>query len=148
MAKIKKKELDCLLTIEEKGKIGIEACEARDKARELKEEAAALEKVAKAKEHEVARGKARRMVECIEIPIFDQNSVRIERTDAADQWPDGNNIVGERAMDGDERQMLIDVDGGKVAPKNDTDADSDEPEGDEPPKIVVAAPKGRTKKPK
>lgn len=145
MAKVKKKELDCLLTIEEKGKIGIEACEARDKARELKEEAAALEKVAKAKEHEVAQGKARRMVECIEIPIFDQNAVRIERTDAPQYWPDGNNIVGERAMDGDERQMQIDIDGGKL-PKN----DSDEPEGDEVPEApkVVTIPKRRTKKPK
>lgn len=145
MAKVKKRELDCLLTKEEKGAIGIEACEARDKARELKEEAAALEKVAKAKEHQVAQGKIKRMVECVEVPIFDQNAVRIERTDDPQYWPDGNNIVGERAMDGEERQMQIDVDGGKP-PKN--DADDEEPEGDEPPKVVIVAPKKRAKTPK
>ena len=144
MAKIKKKELDCLLTIEEKGKIGIEACEARDKARELKEEAAALEKVAKAKEHEVAQGKARRMVECIEIKNFDQNVVRIERTDNQQYWPNESPVVEERAMTGEERQLMItNVD----SPKN----DDDEPEGDEAPeapKVVTIPPKKRTKKPK
>ncbi len=145
MAKVKKRELDCLLTDEEKGRIGIEACKARNTARELKEQAAALEKEAKGKEFQVAEGKIKRMVECVEVPIFDQNAVRIERTDDPQYWPDGNNIVGERAMDGEERQMQIDVDGGK-APKN--DADDDEPEGDEVPKIVVVAPKKRAKKPK
>lgn len=145
MAKKIKRELDCILTEEEKGQIGIKACQEHDRARELREEAAALEKLAKEKDHQVAQGKARRMVEVIEVKNFDQNVVRIERTDEQQYWPKDSPVVEERAMTGDERQMMItNVDGGKP----DTDADDEEPEGDEPPKIVVVAPKKRAKKPK
>jgi len=146
MAKKMKRELDCILTEEEKGQIGIKACQEHDRARELREEAAALEKLAKEKDHQVAQGKARRMVEVIEVKNFDQNVVRIERTDDRQYWPKDSPVVEERAMTGDERQMMItNVDGNK------NDTDDEEPEDDEaaePPKVVIAAPKRRTKKPK
>ncbi len=146
MAKKMKRELDCILTEEEKGQIGIKACQEHDRARELREEAAALEKLAKEKDHQVAQGKARRMVEVIEVKNFDQNVVRIERTDDRQYWPKDSAVVEERAMTGEERQMLItNVDGGK--PDADPE-DDEEPEGDEPPKVVIVAPKKRAKKPK
>ena len=144
MAKKMKRELDCILTEEEKGQIGIKACQEHDRARELREEAAALEKLAKEKDHQVAQGKARRMVEVIEVKNFDQNVVRIERTDDRQYWPKDSPVVEERAMTGDERQMMItNVDKPDADPEGD-----DEPEGDEVPKIVVVAPKKRAKKPK
>ena len=129
MAKKVMRELDCVLSQEEKGLIGIKACEERDKARELKEQASALEKSAKEKEHQVAQGKTRRKVECIEIPNFANNETRIERTDERVYWTGDTPIVEVRAMSGDERQTLIDVD---RAPGTDM--------------VTTTAPKGRKKK--
>ena len=131
MAKKMMRELDCLLSQEEKGLLGIKACEERDKARELKEQASALEKAAKEKEHQVAQGKTRRKVECIEIHNFVGNETRIERTDERVNWPDDSPVVEVRAMTDDERQTLIDV---------------DRAHGNDDGKLTTTAPKGRKKK--
>lgn len=131
MAKKIKRELDCLLTREEKATLGIKACEERDKARDLKEQASALEKSAKEKEHQVATGLIKRMVECVEDLNFVTNAVTVTRTDDPQFWPNGHAIVGEpRAMTGEERQLEIDGAGG----------------GDGAAKVTTKSPKGRGKK--
>ncbi len=146
MAKKIRRELNCLLTEEEKGKIGIEACKERDRARELKEEASTLEKSAKEKEHQVAQGVIKRMVDCHDVKNFDDKEVTVKRIDDEQYWPEGKDIVEKRPMRPEEWQELLNITPGNDEPKN--DADDEEPEGDEPPKIVVVAPKRRTKKPK
>jgi hypothetical protein len=124
-----KRELDCVLSQEEKGLLGIKACEERDKARELKEEASALDKAAKEKEHQVAQGKAKREVECVEVKDFSRNEIRIERVDERKYWPEDSPVVETRAMTGEERQTLIDT----------GDSSSGE-------KVTVKAPAGRGRK--
>jgi hypothetical protein len=124
-----KRELDCTLSQEEKGLLGIKACEERDKARQLNEEASALTKSAKEKEHQVAQGKAKRQVECVEVKDFARNEIRVERCDEAKYWPEGNPVVEVRAMTGEERQTLIDT--------------GDSPSGE---KVATKAPAGRGRK--
>lgn len=118
MSKKIKRELDCLLGPEELAVLGIKACEERDKARLLKEEASALEKAAKERERQVAEKKARREVEVVEIKDFDRNEMRVERCDERKYWPNDSPVVETRAMTGEERQTLIDVgDSGKGGSK-------------------------------
>lgn len=116
-----KRDLECLLMPEELATLGIKACEERDKARELKEEASSLEKLAKEKEHQVAAKKATRQVECVEMKDFARNEIRIERCDESKYWPDGSPVIETRPMSGEERQTLIDTgdsaSGEKVATK-------------------------------
>lgn len=130
MSKKIKRELDCVLSHEECGELGIKASEARHKARELKEQATALEKEAKAAEEQVANKKAKREVECVEIKDFDRNEVRVERCDESRFWPEGNCVIETRAMTGEERQTLIDT--------GDSSSSGD--------KVATKAPKGRGKK--
>lgn len=124
------RELECLLTPEELGTLGIKACEERDKARLLKEEAKALETSAKEKEKQVADKKVKRKVECTEEKLFDRNEVHVVRADDPRFWPDGLATVETRPMTGDERQTLIDVGSG----------------GDEPAKVATKAPVKRASK--
>jgi seryl-tRNA synthetase len=126
-----KRELDCVLSPEELGLLGIKACEERDKARELKEEASALEKAAKEKEHQVANKKAKREVACLEVKDFARNEIRVERCDEKRFWPEGDPVVETRPMTGEERQTLIDT--------------GDKPGGDEA-KVATKAPAGRGRK--
>ena len=121
MAKKIKKELDCRLTQEEKASLGIKACEERDEARVLKEKASGLEKAAKEKEHQVATGLVKRMVECVEDKDFSRSAVILTRLDEPEHWPEGTAIVETRAMTGEERQMEIDG-SDDTAPKTTTKA--------------------------
>lgn len=109
MSKKIKRELECMLSDDELAALGIKACEERDKARLLKEEAKALETAAKEKEKQVADKKARREVEVFEVKDFDRNEVRVERTDERKYWPKDSPVVEVRPMSGEERQTLIDV---------------------------------------
>lgn len=130
MAKKIKRELECLLSEQEKAALAIKASHDRVKARALKDEAKELENAAKEAEIQVDKGSVKRMVECVEDHDFARNTVIVTRTDDPRFWPDGCATVGEaRPMTGDERQTAIDV-------------------GDEPsdePKVTTKAPK-RTKK--
>jgi hypothetical protein len=117
-----KRELECLLSPEEQAVLGIKACEERDKARLLKEEASALEKSAKEKERQVAEKKVRREVEVFEVKDFDRNELRIERADERKYWPKDSPIVEVRALTGDERQTIIDMGDDESAPKAKTKA--------------------------
>lgn len=116
MRKVIYRELECLLTPEELGVLGIKACEEREKARLLKEEAKELETAAKEKEKQVSEKRIKRKVECSEEKLFERNEVHVIRQDNPAFWPDGLATVETRPMTGDERQTLIDVDSGK-APK-------------------------------
>ena len=131
MPKKIKRELECLLSDEEKAKLAIEASHNRVKARALKEEAKELENAAKEAEIQVDKGSVKRMVECVEDQDFTRNTVIVTRTDDPRFWPDGCATVGEpRPMTGDERQTAIDV--------------GDEP--DDEPKVTTKVPKGRGRK--
>lgn len=134
MPKKIKRELECLLGPEELGRKGIEACEKRDKAREHKEAASALEKEAKELEHQVATKKVKRMVECIEDKDFAKNAIIVTRTDAPENWPEGTAIVDTRAMTGDERQTMIDI------------GDDGSKDDDKPAKKTTKAPAKHSKK--
>jgi seryl-tRNA synthetase len=109
MAKKIKRELDCLLSHEECGELGIKASEARHKARELKDEASALEKEAKMLEEQVSNKKAKREVECVDVKDFSRNEIRVERCDENKYWPEGSPVVEVRPMSGEERQTMIDT---------------------------------------
>jgi hypothetical protein len=134
MASSKKiiKELDCVLSEEEKAVLAIKASQDRHKARELKEQASALDKASKAAEDQVANGIVKRKVECMEVKIFDTNAVEIHRCDDAKNWPNGNKVVEDRPMSGPDRQELIDLGDGAA--------------NDEKPKVTTKAPVKRSKK--
>ena len=126
MAKKIKRELECLLSEEEKAKLAIKASHDRVKARALKDEAKELENAAKEAEIQVDKGSVKRMVECVEDQDFVRNTVIVTRTDEPRFWPDGCATVGEaRPMTGDERQTAIDVGD----------------EADDEPKVTTKAPK-------
>ena len=126
MAKKIKRELECLLSEEEKAKLAIKASHDRVKARALKDEAKELENAAKEAEIQVDKGSVKRMVECVEDQDFVRNTVIVTRTDDPRFWPDGCATVGEaRPMTGDERQTAIDVGD----------------EADDEPKVTTKAPK-------
>lgn len=127
-----KRELDCILTDEEKAVIAIQASRDGHEARELKAKASALEKASKAAEDQVAKGVVKREVECIEVKIFADNSVKIQRCDESKYWPEGNNVVEERPLDGPDRQELIDLGDGAA--------------NDAPAKVTTKAPAKRSSK--
>lgn len=124
-----KRELDCVLSHEELGELGIKSAEHHHKAKLLREEAATIEKAAKEMDQQVSTKRIKREVACIEVKDFAQNAVRVERTDESKYWPEGTPIIEERPMTGEERQTMIDVGDGAgksgaaaAAPKTTTKA--------------------------
>lgn len=111
------RELECILDEEEKGSKAITASQKRHRALKLKEEASSLEKEAKALEEQVATGREKRPVECVEEKDFGRNEVRVVRCDERQHWPDGDHVVETRAMTGEERQTLIGEDLGVTGSK-------------------------------
>lgn len=130
MSKKIERELDCILSHEELGELGIRSAEHHHKAKLLKEEAASIEKAAKEMDQQVSTKRVKRKVQCVEIKDFDRNEVRVERCDESRFWPEGNCVIETRAMTGEERQTLIDT--------GDSSSNGD--------KVATKAPKGRGKR--
>ena len=129
-----KRELDCVLSHEECGELGIKASKNRTAALAHRDSAKELDKEAKVWEEAVTTGKVKRQVECIEVKDFTRSEIRVERCDESSNWPDGNKVVEERAMTGDERQMMMD------------NPDDDDGEEEAPAKTTVKAPAKRGRK--